>query len=58
MPRQRAPRKRRGLVASLHSHLSKKVPEAQIEQIVDRMIAEGRISESNGVLSYNFSPRG
>jgi len=34
------------------------VPEAQIEQIVDRMIAEGRISENNGVLSYNFSPRG
>jgi PIN domain len=54
----RRPRKRRGLVASLHSHLSKKVPEAQIEQIVDRMIAEGRLSESNGVLSYNFSPRG
>ena len=58
LERNRRPRKRRGLVASLHSHLSKKVPEAQIEQIVDRLIAEGRISESNGVLSYNFSPRG
>ena len=57
LERNRRPRKRRGLVASLHSHLSKKVPEAQIEQIVDRLIAEGRISESNGVLSYNFSPR-
>ena len=54
----RRPRKRRGLVASLHSHLSKKVSEAQIEQIVDRMVAEGMISESNGVLSYNFPPRG
>ena len=58
LERNRRPRKRRGLVASLHSHLSKKVPEAQIEQIVDRMIAEGSISESNGLLSYNFSPRG
>ena len=58
LQRNRRPRKRRGLVASLHSHLSKKVPEAQIEQIVDRMVAEGMISESNGVLSYNLSPRG
>src|SRR5262249_48607087 len=52
LQRNRRPRKRRGLVASLHSHLSKTVPEAQIEQIVDRMIAEGKISETNGVLSY------
>jgi hypothetical protein len=58
LERNRRPRKRRGLVASLHSHLSKKVPEAQIEQIVDRMVAEGRISESNGVLTYHFSPQG
>jgi hypothetical protein len=58
LERNRRPRKRRGLIASLHSHLSKKVPEEQIEQIIDRMVAEGRISESNGVLSYNFSPRG
>jgi hypothetical protein len=57
LQRNRRPRKRRGLVASLYSHLSKKVPEAQIEQFVDRMIAEGTISESSGVLSYNFSPR-
>jgi hypothetical protein len=55
--RNRRPRKRRGLVASLYSHLSKKVPEAQIEQFVDRMIAEGTISESSGVLSYNFPAR-
>jgi len=58
LQRNRRPRKRRGLVASLYSHLSKKVPAAQIEQFVDRMIAEGRISESNGALSYNFPPRG
>jgi PIN domain len=57
LQRNRRPRKRRGLVASLYSHLSKKVPEAQIEQFVDRMIAEGRISESNGALSYNLSAR-
>ena len=57
LQRNRRPRKRRGLVASLHSHLSKKVSTEQIEQFVDRMIAEGRISESNGALSYNFSPR-
>ena len=57
LQRNRRPRKRRGLVASLYSHLSKKVPEAQIEQFVDRMITEGKISESNGALGYNFVPR-
>jgi hypothetical protein len=57
LQRNRRPRKRRGLVASLHSHLSKKVPTAQIEEFVDRMIAEGRISESNGALSYNLFPK-
>ncbi|HYX75176.1 MAG TPA: PIN domain-containing protein [Steroidobacteraceae bacterium] len=57
LQRNRRPRKRRGLVASLYSHLSKKVPTAQIEEFVDRMIAEGRISESDGALSYNLSPK-
>lgn len=57
LPRNRRPRKRRGLVASLHSHLAKKVPEAQVEQFVDRMIAEGTISESNGALSYDLTSR-
>ena len=54
----RRPRKRRALVASLYSHLSKRVPESQIERFVDRMIAEGRISESNGAITYNFSAQG
>ena len=57
LPGNRRPRKRRGLIAALYSHLSKKVPEAQIERLVDRMIAEGLISENNGALTYKLSLR-
>ena len=50
----RRPRKRKGLVAVLHSHFSKKVPEQQLQQLIDQMIAEGRLSETNTAITYHF----
>jgi hypothetical protein len=50
----RRPRKRKGLIAVLHSHFSKKVPEEELQQLVDQMIAEGRLSETNTGITYHF----
>jgi PIN domain len=50
----RRPRKRKGLVAVLHSHFSKKVPEEELQQLIDQMIAEGRLSETNTAITYHF----
>jgi hypothetical protein len=50
----RRPRKRKGLIAVLHSHFSKKVPEEELQQLVDQMIAEGRLSETNTAITYHF----
>ena len=50
----RRPRKRRGLIAVLHSHFSKKVPESELQGLVDKLIARGELSESNGAITYHF----
>jgi hypothetical protein len=50
----RRPRKRKGLIAVLHSHFSKKVPESELQGLVDKLIARGELSESNGALTYHF----
>ena len=50
----RRPRKRRGLIAVLHSHFSKKVPESELQGLVDELIAEGSLSEANGAITYHF----
>jgi hypothetical protein len=39
MPKANRPRKRKGLVAHLYRHFGKKLPEAEIEQIVGRLIS-------------------
>ena len=52
--KMRRPRKRKGLISVLHSHFSKKVPEEQLQALIDRMIAEGRLSETNGAITYHF----
>ncbi|TLZ45950.1 MAG: hypothetical protein E6K21_17605 [Gammaproteobacteria bacterium] len=49
----RRPRKRKGLVAVLHSHFSKKVPERELQGLVDELIARGELSESNGAITYH-----
>lgn len=50
----RRPRKRKGLIAVLHSHFSKKVPESELQGLVDELIASARLSESNGAITYHF----
>jgi hypothetical protein len=50
----RRPRKRKGLIAVLHSHFSKRVPESELQDLVDKLIARGELSESNGAITYHF----
>ncbi|MFL6549028.1 MAG: PIN domain-containing protein [Povalibacter sp.] len=52
-PRTR-PRKRKGLIAHLHNHFGKKISEAQLHQIVDQLIAQKKISETEGALGYQL----
>lgn len=48
------PRKRKGLIAHLNSHFGKKIPEPELQKLVDRMIAEKKLSEVNGALAYHI----
>lgn len=52
--KMRRPRKRKGLIAVLHSHFSQKVPDAELQRLVDQLIAEGTLSETNGAITYHF----
>jgi hypothetical protein len=54
MQKNKRPRKRKGLVAHLHSHFAKKVSEGEIQGIVDRMIAAKKLSDTNGTMAYHF----
>ncbi|HLJ39607.1 MAG TPA: PIN domain-containing protein [Steroidobacteraceae bacterium] len=51
----RRPRKRKGLIAVLHSHFAQKVPESELQQLVDELIAQGSLSETNGAIAYHFT---
>jgi len=50
----RRPRKRKGLIGVLHSHFSRKVPESELQGLVDELIAAGHLSEANGAIAYHF----
>jgi len=50
----RRPRKRKGLIGVLHSHFARKVPESELQDLVDELIAQGNLSETNGAISYHF----
>ncbi len=54
MDKSKRPKKRPALAAHLHSHFAGKLSAAEIEQLVDRMIAERRLGEAGGQLSYQF----
>jgi len=54
MQKNKRPRKRKGLVAYLHSHFSNKVSEAELQGIVDQLIAAKQLSEVNGAIAYHF----
>jgi hypothetical protein len=50
----RLPRKRKGLIAVLDSHFSKKVPESELQGLVDELIAQGTLSEAKGAITYHL----
>jgi PIN domain len=50
----RRPRKRKGLIGVLHSHFSRKVPESELQDLVDELIAAGQLSEANGAITYHL----
>ncbi len=54
MAKNKRPRKRKGLVAHLHSHCGKKIPASEIEAFVDRLIAEKKLTENNSAITYHF----
>ncbi|MGH9524159.1 MAG: PIN domain-containing protein [Terriglobales bacterium] len=53
LERNRRPRKLKGLVAHLHSRFSKNATEADARAMVERMIAEKKISETDGSITYH-----
>ena len=50
----RRPRKRKGLIAVLHSHFAQKVPESELQRLVEELIAAGSLSEANGAITYHL----
>jgi hypothetical protein len=53
LERNKRPRKLKGLVAHLHTHFSKSATESDARAFVDRMIAEKKISETDGSITYH-----
>jgi hypothetical protein len=50
----RRPRKRKGLIAVLHSHFAQKVTESELQRLIDELIAAAHLSEANGAITYHF----
>lgn len=48
------PHRRRGLVAELHSHLAKKLSEAEVEALVDQLAEAGKLTDKDGRITYHF----
>jgi hypothetical protein len=53
LERTKRPRKRKSLVAHIHAHYSKSLTVSGAEAFVDRMIAEKKITETDGVINYD-----
>jgi hypothetical protein len=52
--KNRRPRTRKALAAHLYSHFSKKIPEAEVQNLIDTLIASGQLSEAHGRITYHF----
>lgn len=52
--KNKRPRKRKGLIAHLHTHFGKKIPETAIQAFVDRLITEKKLTEINTAITYHF----
>ena len=51
--KNRRPRTRKALAAALYSHFSKKIPENEVQNLIESLIASGQLSETNGRISYH-----
>jgi hypothetical protein len=54
MEKAKRPRTRKRLVAHVYNHWAKKVAEADVEKFVDRLIADGKLGETGGAVTYHF----
>jgi hypothetical protein len=52
--KNRRPRTRKALAAHLYSHFSKKIPESEVQSLIDVLISSGQLSEANGRIAYHF----
>jgi len=52
--KNRRPRTRKALAAYLHSHFAKRIPEEEVQNLIERLIASGQLSEANGRIVYHF----
>jgi len=52
--KNKRPRKRKSLVAHLHSHFGQKMPESEIQSLVDRLISGKKLTVTNGAVTYHF----
>jgi hypothetical protein len=52
--KNRRPRTRKALAAHLYSHFSKKMPENEVQNLIEGLIASGQLSEANGRITYHF----
>ena len=52
--KKKRPQKRMRLIAHVFNHFGKKIPEADVQAFVDRLVSEKRLDETNGALTYNF----
>ncbi len=41
-------------MAVLHSHFAKKVPEAELQRLIDQLIDAGKLSDNGGAITYHF----
>jgi hypothetical protein len=52
--KKKRPRKRKSLVAHLHSHFGQKMLESDIQKIVEELISKKHLIETNGAITYYF----
>ncbi len=48
------PRRRSTLVKHISSHFQKKLPQEEVERLIDLLFVEGKVAETNQTLSYSF----
>jgi len=52
--KNRRPRTRKALAAHLYSHFSKKIPESQVQDLIENLIDAGQLSDAHGRITYHF----